>query len=374
MSTNTQPVLRGLAIGATTGLVAAALSIPLRSPDPILMNTLTVVIGALIIGVIGALLNDRITTKMLAEQNKPNTLRKKRSGTRAKRDAERTRRQAEEAQQRAHKDLWRAMGVGFLIVLVGLVAVQVAFLDNMITFGAPLAGIIFFGTAYMLTGLGSVSVPQGALIALPVVALAVGVGFQGVIDVESGNLALDDLNTDSPNAQTAIDPLTARTFSIRDGEATYTVPEVFLSNNLETVAVGRTDTLGGTIDLDGISEITIDLTSFRSDQSRRDRNVARLFASNPNAVFTTSGFEVPPGIVTGETFTTSITGELTIMGTSREVVWDIEGRIADGALQILGTTNIAITDFGFSPPSMRGFVSVRDEARLQVVFSARPQP
>jgi polyisoprenoid-binding protein YceI len=373
MSTNKQPAVRGLAVGATTGLMAAALSIPLRSPDPILMNTLTVVIGALVVGVIGAVLNDRIVGKMLAAQSRPNTLRKKRSGAKAKRDAERTRRRIEEAEQQARKDLWRAMGIGFLIVLVGLIALQVAFLDNMITFGAPLAAIIFFGTAYLLTSLGNVAVPQTALIALPVIALAVGVGFQGLTDVESGDLALDDLGTDALQAQGSADPLTARNFAIRSGEATYTVPEMFLSNNVDVVAVGRTDTLNGSINLDGISEITIDLTTFRSDQSRRDRNVARLFASNPNAVFTSSGFEVPADVVIGETFVTSITGELTIMGTSQSVTWDVEGRIVDGVLQILGTTTVTMTEFGFNPPSVSGFVSVRDEARLEVVFSAVPQ-
>lgn len=373
MSTNKQPALQGLAVGATTGLVAAALSIPLRSPDPILMNTLTVVVGALIVGIIGSVLNNRITARMLESQNRPNSLRKKRSGAKAKRDAERARHRIEEATRQAKKDLWRAMGIGFLIVLVGLIALQVAFLDNMITFGAPLAAIIFFGTAYLLTSLGGVAVPQTALIALPVIALAVGVGFQCLTDVESGDLALDDLGTDTPQAQSSGDPLTARTFTIRSGEATYTVPEMFLSNNVDVVAVGRTDTLGGSINLDGVSEITIDLTTFRSDQSRRDRNVARLFASSPDAVFTTSDFEVPPDIVVGETFTTSITGELTIMGTSQNVTWEVEGRIVDGVLQILGTATVTMTEFGFNPPSVSGFVSVRDEARLEVVFSAVPQ-
>ena len=91
-----------------------------------------------------------------------------------------------------------------------------------------------------------------------------------------------------------MDGLVARRLTIEGGVATYSVPETLAASGLAAVAVGRTTTLSGMIDLDGVSEISIDLTTFRSDQRRRDSNVARLFSANPFAVFTSSGFSVRP--------------------------------------------------------------------------------
>lgn len=180
---------------------------------------------------------------------------------------------------------------GFLATLVGLVAVQIAYLDHMITFGAPLAAIIFFGTVIIVPRLDSVTLPRPVLLAFSVVVLAGGLGLQGLSDIESGFLALDDLGN---SESSSIDALVARRFTIESGVATYSVPETLAASGLAAVAVGRTTTLSGMIDLDGVSEISIDLTTFRSDQSRRDSNVARLFSANPFAVFTSSGFSVRP--------------------------------------------------------------------------------
>ena len=363
MATINSPIPRGLLAGSVTGLLAGALSIPLLSPDPVFMNSLTVVLGAFGVGIAGVFLHNRAEPAASASQERPSTLKKERK-------AEQVHRAARQAARPANRALWKAMVIGFLATLVGLVAVQIAYLDHMITFGAPLGAIVFFGTAIIVPRLDSVTLPRPVLLAFPVVVLAGGLGLQGLSDIESGALALDDLgNSDS----SSIDPLVARKFTIESGEATYSVPETFAASNLATVAVGRTTTLSGTIDLDGVSEISIDLTTFRSDQSRRDSNIARLFAGDPFAVFTSSGFSVPEGVVVGEVFTTSVTGNLTIRGVTQEVRWDIEGRIENGALQIRGATDIVITDFGFDPPSIAGIVTVEDEARLEVVFSASPQ-
>lgn len=370
MATTKSRILKGLLAGGVTGLLAAALSIPLLSPDPVFMNTLTVVLGAFGVGIVGVFLHNRAESAASAAQERPDTLKKERKDARAQRDAEKAHRAARQAAHSADRALRKVMVIGFLATLVGFVAVQIAYLDHMITFGAPLAATVFFGTAVIVPRLNGVTLPRPVLLAFPVVVLAGGLALQGLSDTESGVLALDDL---SSSDSSSVDPLVARRFTIESGVATYTVPETFASSGLAAVAVGRTTTLSGTIDLDGVSEISIDLTTFRSDQDRRDRNVARLFAADPFAVFTSSGFSVPEGVVVGEVFTASITGNLTINGTNQEVVWEIEGRIEDGVLQILGATDVVITDFGVNPPSIGGFVTVEDEARLEVVFSASPR-
>ncbi len=122
MATTTSPIPNGLLAGGVTGLLAAALSIPLLSPDPVFMNTLTVILGAFGVGIVGVFLHNRAESAASASQERPDTLKQERQGARAKRDAKEAQRAARQAARSADRALWKAMVTWFLATLVGFVA------------------------------------------------------------------------------------------------------------------------------------------------------------------------------------------------------------------------------------------------------------
>ncbi len=148
------------------------------------------------------------------------------------------------------------------------------------------------------------------------------------------------------------------------------MPETFVDGSIEAVGVGRSERLSGTLDLTGTSEISVDLTTFVSDQSRRDRRVNGLFAADPIATFRTSELTLPATYTEGEVYATDITGELTVNSVTRTVTWSVEARLTGNQLDVTGELDIVLTDFEVQPPSIGGFVVVEDEARLEVLFSA----
>ena len=72
-----------------------------------------------------------------------------------------------------------------------------------------------------------------------------------------------------------------------------------MSSGLDVTAVGRSESLAGSIDLAGPSEFTVDLTTFVSDQNRRDNRVRDIFADDPIARFTTSELTLPEDYTEG---------------------------------------------------------------------------
>ena len=148
------------------------------------------------------------------------------------------------------------------------------------------------------------------------------------------------------------------------------MPETFISSGLDVIAVGRSESLSGTIDMAGSTEFEVDLTTFVSDQDRRDSRVRRIFQNDPIATFATSELTLPDDYVEGEVVATTVTGSLTVNGVTNTVTWTIEARLTGGQLDVTGELDIVLTDFGIDPPSVGGFVNVEDSARLEVLFSA----
>jgi hypothetical protein len=219
---------------------------------------------------------------------------------------------------------------------------------------------------------------------LVLIALAMGVGLFGRGNVASGELSLSDLTTTtmatpsntatggtattipSPLATEATEPATFTEFTIDDGVATWTVPETL--RGLRTVAVSRSESLTGSITPGEGFEFTVDLTTFMSDQSRRDRFVRDMFGADPLATFTADSFELPD-VPDGEVVTVQVAGTMIVNGTPRQVVWEVEA-VKDGpVLSVTGELDITLTEFGLTPPRL-AFVQVEDEAHLEVLFQA----
>ena len=149
-------MIAGIIAGSIAAVVAALVSLPLRSPDDILLNSATVVVGSLLAGIAAG-----VVWRIFARHREP-ILR--------------------------FSLIW-----SICFTLAALVAVGgETQLDNFTTFVLPLAAIVFF-----LTGLLTVLLERTTLVRLRwlpaaavVVALAIGIGLAGQGDEESGRLEL----------------------------------------------------------------------------------------------------------------------------------------------------------------------------------------
>jgi polyisoprenoid-binding protein YceI len=353
--------MAGLLAGAAGALVASLVSLPLKSPDDLIANTATVTVVALLVGLLGGVVWQRI----------------------------------HEAADGRRKLLLFAIG-GFVIAVVILGILEAVALDRFISFGVPLAAIIFAAVGLLPPLLTNTEMPGWAAPAAVVTALVVGGGLASLGDAESGDLSLDDLPTaeapattvtsttagaaatsGAPTTSTAPEgplnipgDLPTTTFTFTDGTATWSVPETFVDGAVDAIGVGRSEAVSGTVNLEGTSEIMVDLTTFVSDQSRRDRRVNGLFAADPIATFTTDELTLPTTYTAGEIYATDVTGELTVNSVTRTVTWSVEARLAGNQLDVTGELDIVLTDYEVEPPSIGGFVVVEDEARLEVLFSA----
>ena len=156
----------GIIAGSIFAVVAAIVSLPLRSPDDILMNSATVVIGALLAG-FGA----GIVWHFLA--GRPRGLL-------------------------MFTILW-VVAITFTAVLALAGETQ---LDHFAAFVLPLGVIIFFLTGLLTTLLHRITIPAGwwSVLATVAIALAVGAGLAGQGDQRSGRLELPPRSSDWPAA------------------------------------------------------------------------------------------------------------------------------------------------------------------------------
>jgi hypothetical protein len=341
------PWLAGLTAGAVAAIAGTLLAFTLRSPDEIVANSLTVAVGALLIGVASGWLWRRVR----ATDNGLSTYR------------------------------WAVLGA-FVVSIVAIAIVDQLALGRLISYASPLS-VLIFGVVGLLTPFfATVHWPAWVTVIPVVIALALGAGLFGRGNVDSGDLSLSDLTTTTaaptsqttttaaPTSETATSTAAATEafthFIITEGVATWTVPESL--RGFSATAVGRSNDLTGSITVGEGFEFTVDLITFRSNEGRRDSFVRDMFESDPLATFTATSFELPEA-ADGEVVTLLVPGTLTVNGTPRQVVWEVEARKDGNVISVTGELDITLTEFGLTPPRL-AFVQVEDEAHLEVLFQA----
>jgi polyisoprenoid-binding protein YceI len=164
--------------------------------------------------------------------------------------------------------------------------------------------------------------------------------------------------------------------------ARYRVREQLAGFDLPNDAVGTTTAIQGRVTLaedgalvPGSSRFVIELATLETDQGMRDNYVRRRTLrtdSFPAAVFVPTGVRgaaVPPA--DGEV-TFQLVGELTLVGETRVVVWDVTARLEGGAVVGTATTRFRFDEFGIPVPSVRRVLSVDDDIRLEYDFRLVP--
>ena len=166
-------------------------------------------------------------------------------------------------------------------------------------------------------------------------------------------------------------------------EARYRVREQLAGFDLPKDAIGATSNVTGRIVIgpDGKvaregSKVTIDLSTLKSDQGRRDNYLRRntLETSKyPTAELVPAALEgllLP--IAPGSSQTFSVRGDLTVHGATHPTTWQVTARGEGNGIVGTATTAFTFKDFGLEQPKVPVVLSVADTIRLEYDFRFVP--
>jgi polyisoprenoid-binding protein YceI len=184
-----------------------------------------------------------------------------------------------------------------------------------------------------------------------------------------------------PAAQTAVETTIADTTSTIDGTwaiATdsivgYRVKEVIVAQSTE--GVGRTSAVKGTLNIAGEqvteAQFSVDMTTLKSDSSRRDKQVnTRILdtATYPTATFTLKQpITLTPEALAGSDLTTQATGTLTLRGVTKDIELTLIARLANDVIEVNGSIEIIFADWSIPDPSISAIV-VEDRGQLEFLL------
>lgn len=188
-------------------------------------------------------------------------------------------------------------------------------------------------------------------------------------------------NDESANSATGIGGTWAVDTSVGDFTVEDTTTATFVGFRVEevlssigsTTAVGRTPDVTGTITIEGTTltaaEISGDLTSIVSDESRREDSIQRSLntSANPDATFVlTEAIDLGSAAAEGEAIAVVATGELTINGVTHQVEVDLDAQLIDGMILVTGSSDVAFSDYDIAAPTSPAVLSVEDNAIVEI--------
>jgi polyisoprenoid-binding protein YceI len=185
------------------------------------------------------------------------------------------------------------------------------------------------------------------------------------------------VGTSSPTAA-PVDAL-ANAYTAGPGsEAGYRVGELLYGQRID--AVGRTPDVTGSVQLADTrvtaGEITVDVRTVTSDQSRRDDYFTESIMETtryPNAVFTlTQPVDLGAEFVSGAPVTVNATGTLTVKDVTREVTFPLTARRDGDAIGVSGSVPVTFTDFGIDPPNFGDVVKVDPTGQIEFLLALSP--
>lgn len=172
----------------------------------------------------------------------------------------------------------------------------------------------------------------------------------------------------------------ATAYAVGQGsEAGYRVGEVLTGQRID--AVGRSQDVTGSVQLADTrvmaGEITVDMRTVTSDQSRRDDYfTADLMETGryPNAVFTLTepvdlGAEFASA---GGPVTVGATGTLMVKDVTREVTFPLTALRNGDTIDVSGSIPVTFTDFGIEPPNFGDFVRVDPTGEVEFLVKLSP--
>jgi len=160
-------------------------------------------------------------------------------------------------------------------------------------------------------------------------------------------------------------------------EARYRVREQLANVSLPNDAIGRTKEVTGTIVLktDGSivspdSRFVVGLQTLQTDRSQRDNFVRRNLLQidqYPTAIFVpTQVTGLPSSLPQSGDVTFKLVGDLTIRNVTKQVTWDVTGKIQGNELAGQATTSFKFDYFGLTQPKVPVVLSVEDHIQLEL--------
>ncbi|MBI3913957.1 MAG: YceI family protein, partial [Chloroflexi bacterium] len=167
-------------------------------------------------------------------------------------------------------------------------------------------------------------------------------------------------------------------------EARYRVREQLAGVSLPSDAVGVTTGVTGTITaktdgtiIPGQSTFRADLSKLKSDRDQRDnylRNETLETRRYPFADFVATqvkGLPNPPPRSGDVGF--QLIGNLTVKNVTKEVTWDVKGKIEGEEFSGLATTSFKFGYFNIAIPRVFTVLSIEDNIKLEIDFRVRHQ-
>ena len=140
-------------------------------------------------------------------------------------------------------------------------------------------------------------------------------------------------------------------------------------------AVGRTGDVSGSLVIAEESvtsvEVQVDLTTLRTDDSRRDGAIQRALrtSQHPTATFSlTEELSIEGAAEAGTAVTLSAAGDLTVNGITQPVVVDIEAQLVGNLIAVVGSVEITFADFDVTVPQVPIVLSAEDHGIMEFLL------
>lgn len=200
---------------------------------------------------------------------------------------------------------------------------------------------------------------------------------------------------ESEASETGELPAGLRTYVIvpEESSASYIVEEEFFGLALGKYGIpeGLVNTVGTTSAIEGQFELNwddlsaplgdntfrVDLSTLQSNQRLRDewiRDNGPQFGRYPDAIFVAESLEgAPTSYTPGEEVNFQMVGQLTIHETTQPATFDVTARLEGNTVTGTAVAHLKMTDFGITPPDFANTLTVADDFRVEVSFTAREQ-
>lgn len=140
-------------------------------------------------------------------------------------------------------------------------------------------------------------------------------------------------------------------------------------------AVGRTGAVSGSFTIEGTTvteaAFEVDLSTLTTNESRRDGRVQDALETSefPLATFAlTEPIELGPEAEAGEAVTATAAGDLTIHGVTQAIEMPLEAQLVDGTVVLVGSVELALSDFDVEAPTAPVVLAVSDQFTLELQF------
>jgi polyisoprenoid-binding protein YceI len=170
----------------------------------------------------------------------------------------------------------------------------------------------------------------------------------------------------------------AGTWTVASGsQAGYRVREELAFIGAPSDAVGRTSSISGSFTLTQsatggtvtAASFSVDVNTLSSDRSMSDQRIHSIGLESdryPKATFQLADpIALPATAGNGQVTQVAATGQLTIHGVTRTVTIPINARYTGSKIELVGSITFPFSQFGMTPPSIGGFVTVQDNATME---------